>query len=181
MCCCSFKHIISLTFKYLLSQSSTGRTFFPNNDCSASNTSAKSSISDTGRKLGPSDHSVLPWLWALNHQFVQPIATTLTHPLPPLGQFHEIVCQSWSASCLSVRVASEQWNEAVPSEKGKKEERRKLLLKIEHLVTCLVTMAYIYAAYAVHVTIFSTDGKFWLVSNFTELYTLTLAARSYVL
>ena len=42
-------------------------------------------------------------------------------------------------------------------------------------------MAYIYAAYAVHVTIFSIDGKFWLVANFTELYNLTLAARSYAL
>ena len=28
-------------------------------------------------------------------------------------------------------------------------------------------MAYFYAAYTVHVTIFSTDGKFRPVSNFT--------------
>ena len=34
---------------------------------------------------------------------------------------------------------------------------------------------------AVHVTIFSTGGKFRPVSNFTKLYTLTLAAHSYVL
>ena len=33
----------------------------------------------------------------------------------------------------------------------------------------------------VHVTIFSTHGKFRLVSNFMELHTLTLAARSYAL
>ena len=37
------------------------------------------------------------------------------------------------------------------------------------------------AACTVHVTIFSTGGKFRLVSNFTELHTLTLAARSYAL
>ena len=34
---------------------------------------------------------------------------------------------------------------------------------------------------AVCVTNFITGGKFRLVSNFTELYALTLAARSYVL
>ena len=39
----------------------------------------------------------------------------------------------------------------------------------------------VYAACAVHVTICSTCGKFRLVSNFMELHTLTLAARSYVL
>ena len=33
----------------------------------------------------------------------------------------------------------------------------------------------------VRVTISSTGGKFRLVSNFTELYALTLAARSYAL
>ena len=38
------------------------------------------------------------------------------------------------------------------------------------------TLAYVYtAACAIHVTIFSTGGKFRLVSNFTELHTLTLA------
>ena len=31
-------------------------------------------------------------------------------------------------------------------------------------VTCLATMAYIYSAYSVCVTIFSTGSKFWLVS-----------------
>ena len=40
-------------------------------------------------------------------------------------------------------------------------------------------MAYSYAACAVRVTIFSTGGKFCLVSNFTQLHTLTLVARSY--
>ena len=42
-------------------------------------------------------------------------------------------------------------------------------------------MAYVYAACAVCVTIFSTGGKFQLVSNSTELHALTLAVRSYVL
>ena len=46
---------------------------------------------------------------------------------------------------------------------------------------CLATMAYAYAACAVRVTIFSTGGKFRLVSNFTDLHALTLAARSYAL
>ena len=42
-------------------------------------------------------------------------------------------------------------------------------------------LAYVYAACIVCVTIFSTSGKFRLVSNFTELDTLTQAARSYAL
>ena len=42
-------------------------------------------------------------------------------------------------------------------------------------------MAYVNAACAGHVTIFSTGGKFRPVSNFTWLHALTLAARSYVL
>ena len=42
-------------------------------------------------------------------------------------------------------------------------------------------MAYFYVACAVHVTIFSTGGKFCLVSNFTKLHTLTQVACSYVL
>ena len=42
-------------------------------------------------------------------------------------------------------------------------------------------MAYVNAAYARCVTIFSTGGKSGLVSNFTQLHTLTLAARSYAL
>ena len=46
---------------------------------------------------------------------------------------------------------------------------------------CLATMAYVYAACAVPVTIFSTGGKFRLVLNFTDLCALTLAACSYVL
>ena len=45
----------------------------------------------------------------------------------------------------------------------------------------LATMAYMYTACPVRVTIFSTGGKFQPVSNFTELHTLTLAARSYAL
>ena len=43
---------------------------------------------------------------------------------------------------------------------------------------CLATIAYVYAAYVVRVTIFS---KFQPVSNFTELHALTLATRCYVL
>ena len=42
-------------------------------------------------------------------------------------------------------------------------------------------MAYVYVAYAVHVTIFSTGGKFHLVSNYRELHVLRLATCSYVL
>ena len=49
------------------------------------------------------------------------------------------------------------------------------------MTTCLTTMASVYAAAcAIHVTIFSTGGKFRLVSNFIELHTLTLATRAYV-
>ena len=40
-------------------------------------------------------------------------------------------------------------------------------------------MAYVYTAGAVHVTIFSIGSKFFLVSNFMELHTPTLAFRSY--
>ena len=40
-------------------------------------------------------------------------------------------------------------------------------------------MAYVYATYAVHVTVFNTGGKFHPVSNFIKLHTLTLAAHSY--
>ena len=42
-------------------------------------------------------------------------------------------------------------------------------LKIEHLVTCLKTMACVYAAFVVCVTIFSTGYKFRPVSNFNTL------------
>ena len=38
-----------------------------------------------------------------------------------------------------------------------------------HTAECLATMAYIYAARTVHVTILSSGGKFPTVSNFTEL------------
>ena len=55
------------------------------------------------------------------------------------------------------------------------------LLKIEHLVTCLATMACVYAVCAVRVTISSTGGKFRAFSNFMELPVLTLAACSYAL
>ena len=41
---------------------------------------------------------------------------------------------------------------------------------------CLATMAYVYAAYAVCVSIFSAGGEFDLVSNFKELHALTIAA-----
>ena len=46
---------------------------------------------------------------------------------------------------------------------------------------CLTTMAYVYTACTVRVTIFSTGGKVRPVSSFTELYTLTQATRSYAL
>ena len=42
-------------------------------------------------------------------------------------------------------------------------------------------MAYFYAASAVHATIFSTDDKFYPVSNFTWIHTLTEVASSYAL
>ena len=42
-------------------------------------------------------------------------------------------------------------------------------------------MPYVIRSCTVRVTIFSTGGKFKLVSLFTELHTLTQAARSYAL
>ena len=48
-------------------------------------------------------------------------------------------------------------------------------------VLLLYKTAYVYAAYAVRVTIFSTGSEFQPVSNFTECYTPTLAASSYAL
>ena len=42
----------------------------------------------------------------------------------------------------------------------------------KHLVTCLATMAFVYTACTVCVTIFSTGSKFRPVSNFTELQLL---------
>ena len=44
---------------------------------------------------------------------------------------------------------------------------------------CLATMPYVYTASQVCVIIFSTGGKFQLLSNFTELHNLTPATRSY--
>jgi len=53
--------------------------------------------------------------------------------------------------------------------------------KIEHLVTCLATMPYVYTACPVCVTCTGgTGGKFQPVS-ITESHVLTLAARSYAL
>ena len=43
------------------------------------------------------------------------------------------------------------------------------------------TITYVCTVRAVCATIFSTSGKFRLVSNFTELHALTPAARSYAL
>ena len=136
MCCCSFKHIISLTFKYLLSQSSTGRTFFPNNDCSASNTSANSSISDTGRKLGASDHSVLPWHSRGTLSFESPIFPTHSYytdsPTPSFGSV------SWNSlsilvSELSVCPCSKWTVERSSSiwerKKGRKKKYKKIIAK----------------------------------------------------
>ena len=47
---------------------------------------------------------------------------------------------------------------------------------VEHPVTCLATMAYVYTQLrSTCYYFFSTGSKFWLVSNFTELHALTLA------
>ena len=46
---------------------------------------------------------------------------------------------------------------------------------------CLATIAYVYAACTVRVTIFGTAGKFQPACNFTKLHALTLAACSYAL
>ena len=53
------------------------------------------------------------------------------------------------------------------------------LYRYRILGQCLATMAYVYAACAIRVTIFSTGGKFEL--KFKKLHALTLAARSYAL
>ena len=50
------------------------------------------------------------------------------------------------------------------------------VLKIEHPVMCLATMAYVYAACTACVTIFRTGGKFQLASNLQSYTSLTLAA-----
>ena len=42
-------------------------------------------------------------------------------------------------------------------------------------------MAYVYTTCTGHVTIFSTGGKFQLVCNFTVLYAIIQAGRSYAL
>ena len=53
------------------------------------------------------------------------------------------------------------------------------VLKIEHWSrACLATLTF-YAACTVHVTIFSTGGKFRPVSIFTQLHALTLVTRSW--
>ena len=52
---------------------------------------------------------------------------------------------------------------------------------MEHPVTYIAAMAFVYTACTVRVTIFSIDGKLQLVSNFTELHALTRAAHSYAL
>ena len=50
------------------------------------------------------------------------------------------------------------------------------MLKIEHPLTCLATMAYVHAAYVCRTCFyFSTGSKFQPDSNFTELHALTLA------
>ena len=51
-------------------------------------------------------------------------------------------------------------------------------LKIELFITYLATRAYVYRSCAVHVTIFSTGGKFRLVSNLRS-YTLCTLAHLY--
>ena len=53
------------------------------------------------------------------------------------------------------------------------------MLKIEHPVMFLATMAYIYMQLRIRVTIFSIDGKFRPVLNFTELQALTQVQESY--
>ena len=48
-------------------------------------------------------------------------------------------------------------------------------MSAQYVSTCLAAMTYVCA---VSVTSFSTGTKFRLVSNFTELHALTLAAHS---
>ena len=48
---------------------------------------------------------------------------------------------------------------------NKKPTVRAKLLKIEHPVMCLATMGYVYVQLRIHVTTFSTGGKFRPVSN----------------
>ena len=61
--------------------------------------------------------------------------------------------------------------------------RSKLLYRTTpgHIYMLIATMAYVCAAFTVCVIIFSTGGKFRLVSNFSELHALSLAAHSYAL
>ena len=49
---------------------------------------------------------------------------------------------------------------------------------IEHLVMCCSNNGFCYVACTVHVTIFSTGGKFCPVSNFVQLHALPLATCS---
>ena len=46
------------------------------------------------------------------------------------------------------------------------------VLKLEHPVTCLATMGYVYAACTIHVTIFSTGGNSRSYSSLPFIYTL---------
>ena len=46
------------------------------------------------------------------------------------------------------------------------------VLKIEHPVTCLATMAYVYVACTIRVTIFSTGGNSHSYSSLPFIYTL---------
>ena len=86
------------------------------------------------------------------------------------GAVPEVLCPSLPLS---------QFWYYVSHEKG---EAYWTVLKTEHPATCLVTVVYVYAPlHGISVTIFSTNSKFWLVSNFTELHALTQATCSYVL
>ena len=77
-----------------------------------------------------------------------------------------------------IRINGRAWERVCNSNRG---PNYWTALKMQHLVMCLATMAYVYTACAVRVTVFSTDGKFRLISNFVGLHVLTLAAHSYVL
>jgi len=63
--------------------------------------------------------------------------------------------------------------------------KNRTVLIIEHwshaCLTTLTKIAYLYAACAVHVTIFSTGGKFHPVLNFTQLHALTQVIHFYTL
>ena len=91
---------------------------------------------------------------------------------------HQQLQSSKTGQHVATRVHKNGWLEQECVTQQKLVLRSKLLnrAKIEHMITCLATLAYVYAAAcAIHVTIFSTGGKFRLAANFTELHTLTLA------